>query len=87
MSSNSNKNLQNKTKKNDKGPKYHRWNEKLQKYVILKEYQLPKDLDHEGFRLMPSDMRKLLSDEEFKKYGNITISTSITLMKNIYKLK
>ena len=69
----SNKNVQNKTKKNDTGPKYHRCNEKLKTYVILKQYQLPKDPDHEGFRLMPSGMRKQLSEIEFKEYGNITI--------------
>ena len=61
------------TRKKDKGPKYHRWNEAKQDYVLLKPYQLVKDPDNPGFRLMPIGMRKIMTDEEFTKYGNITI--------------
>ena len=50
-------------KKREKGPKYHRWNDKKQIYELRKPYQLDHDPEDDNKRILPLGMKRILIEQ------------------------
>jgi hypothetical protein len=70
-------------KKREKGPKYHRWNDKKQIYELRKPYQLDHDSEDDNKRILPLGMKRLLIEQnKLKDYLDYFESRNLQMIEH-----
>jgi len=70
-------------KKREKGPKYHRWNDKKQIYELRKPYQLDHDPEDNNKRILPLGMKRLLIQQnKLKDYLDYFESKNLQIIEH-----